>query len=72
MIHYRNVLIETHVLDDPTGPANLYILVSDKNNWLFYVIMTPSPEGEYVILCARVFVTNNKLHYVHNLVVIMF
>ena len=30
--HGRNVLIETHVLDDPTGPANLYILVSDKNN----------------------------------------
>ena len=28
----RNVLIETHVLDDPDGPANLYILVSDKNN----------------------------------------
>ena len=27
-----NVLIETHVLDDPTVDANLYMLVSDKNN----------------------------------------
>ena len=29
---YRIVLIETHTLNDATGPANLCILVYDKNN----------------------------------------
>ena len=29
---YRIVLIETHMLNDSTGPANLNILVYDKNN----------------------------------------
>ena len=27
---YRIVLIETHMLNDSTGPANLYILVYDN------------------------------------------
>ena len=32
---YRIILIETHMLNDSTGPANLYILVYDKN--IYYV-----------------------------------
>ena len=28
---YRIVVIETHMLNDSTGPANLYILVYDNN-----------------------------------------
>ena len=28
---YRIILIETHMLNDSTGPANLYIFVYDNN-----------------------------------------
>ena len=40
---YRNMLMETYTLDDPTGPASIYMLVSNKDNyfnlWLQIVVV---------------------------------
>ena len=49
--------METHMLDDPTGPANLYILVSDKNNWLFCVMIISLLQGSSYVMNVHVFIT---------------